>query len=1211
MVATTKLSLLNPNEFELWKMRIERYFLMTDYALWEVILNGDSPPPTRSVGGVETPYPPTTVEDKLARKNELKARGTLLMALSNEHQLKFNSYKTAKSLIEAIKKRFGGNKESKKVHKTLIKQQYKNFNGTSLEGLDQIYDRLQNLISQLETHEETISQEDLNLKLLRINGLSVASSKTNASNLPNVDSLSDAVIYSFFASQSNNPQLDNKDLKQIDPDDLEEIDLKWQMAIRGHFTRECRASKHQENGNREASRRTVPAEDGPTNFALMTYASSSSSSLDSEVNEKYNTDEGYHAVPPPYTGNFMPSKPDLIFLDQHVVSESVTSLPGIAKIKVKTSETKLKNISAPIIEDWVSNSEDENEIETESNQIKPSFTKVKFVKPIKHVKSPRKSVNQEENNRKTKYPRKNSQSPRVLTNSGLKTLNIARQTSSRAAISVNTAREAKFSNLYVHGNPQQELQEKGVIDSGCSRNMTRDMSYLSEYEEIDDTECIVLSLNFKLLDESQVLLRVLRKNNMYSVNLRNIAPLRGEATNTNRLNTVSSLINAVSSSFTTVDPGRERAQRNEFESVFRQDKDANDNRMFTLISVAGSTYVYLGGSISVNAATLPNVDLPIDPLMPALEDTADTGIFDNVYDDREVGPSWIEAMQEELLQFKLQKVWNLVDLPNVKRAIRTKWVFRNKKDERGTVIRNKARLVAQGYTQEEGVDYDEFFAPVDRIEAIRLFLAYASFMGFIMYRMDVKSVFLYGTIEEEVYVSQPPGFEDLHFPNKVYKVYVDDIIFGTTKKFLCDEFEYMMHKRFQISSMKELTFFLGLQVKQKDDGIFISQYKYAADISKKFIFSSVKTASTLIETNKALLKDKEAQDVDVYLYRSIIRSLMYLTASRPDIMFYVCACARFQVTPKVSHLYVMKKIFRYLKGQPKLGLWYPRDSPFDLEAFSDSDYAGANLDRKSTTEGCQFLGKRLMSWQCKKQTVVANSTTEAEYVVAASCCGQDSVKIKIVNEDVQIRALIDGKKIIVNEASIRRDLQLQDAEGFFWDITPLFETMMVHAPKEVGEGLEVPTDTHHTLIVTPPSSSQPQKKQKSRRLQRKETKVPHIEPQTKESVPTPSNDSLPSGLGDQEDASKQGRIAEIDIDEDLFLIDETAQDQGKLNEEEMFGVDDLDGDKVIMDVTTGKNVKQSTKVAKKEVSTADPVTTADEVVTTAEDVEVTTAATTL
>nr|GEY72975.1 hypothetical protein [Tanacetum cinerariifolium] len=229
------------------------------------------------------------------------------------------------------------------------------------------------------------------------------------------------------------------------------------------------------------------------------------------------------------------------------------------------------------------------------------------------------------------------------------------------------------------------------------------------------------------------------------------------------------------------------------------------------------------------------------------------------------------------------------------RPIGTKWVLKNKKDERGIVIKNNARLVAQGHTQEEGIDYDEVFAPVVRIEAIRLFLAYASFMRFTVYQMDVNSAFLYGTIDEEV------------------------------------EFEALMHEKFQMSAMGELNFFLG----------------------------------------ESLGKDGTGKDVDLHLYRSMIGSLMYLTASRPDIMFAVCAYARHQVTHKECHLHAVKRIFRYLKGHPKLGLWYPKESPFDLVAYSDSNYGGATRDRKSTTGGCQFLGRRIISWQCKKQTIMA------------------------------------------------------------------------------------------------------------------------------------------------------------------------------------------------------------------------------------------------
>nr|GEX19797.1 putative ribonuclease H-like domain-containing protein [Tanacetum cinerariifolium] len=308
-------------------------------------------------------------------------------------------------------------------------------------------------------------------------------------------------------------------------------------------------------------------------------------------------------------------------------------------------------------------------------------------------------------------------------------------------------------------------------------------------------------------------------------------------------------------------------------------------------------------TFSVGGASSPHPDafIPDDTLLhvdqdgsqiPNLEDTAKLrriGIFTSAYDDDlDTFTSSVQSVGAEA-DFNNMESSTIISPIPTHRAIGTKSVYMNKKDERGIVVRNKARLVAQGHIQEEGIDYDEVFAPVTKIEAIKIFLAFASFMGFIVYQMDVKSAFLYDTIEEKVYVSQPPGFIDPQFPNKIYKngyrreiidktlfiktdkddimlvqVYVDDIIFGSTKKSLCDEFEALMHKRFQMSSMGELTFFLGLQVKQSQEGIFISQDK-------------------------------------------------------------------FQVTPKLLHLHVVKQIFR-----------------------------------------------RLISWQCKKQTIVATSTTEAE-----------------------------------------------------------------------------------------------------------------------------------------------------------------------------------------------------------------------------------------
>ncbi|GJY41563.1 putative ribonuclease H-like domain-containing protein [Tanacetum coccineum] len=1211
MIAATKLPMLNPGEFEIWKIRIEQYFLMTYYALWEVIVNGDSPLPKRTVDVVEQTYPLITVEEKVARKIKLKARGTLLMALSNEHQLKFNTYKCTKTLMEVIEKRFGGNKESKKTQKTLLKQQYENFNGSSFEGLDQTYDRLQKLIySYLDLEEQTdldtLSMEDLynNLKIYETEVKLSSSSNQNSQNVAFVSSYNSGGSNQAYGSNSTNTDSEC-----------------YNCHKKGHFTRECRDPR--KNRNREPIRRHVTvetietkdlvaqdglgydwrdqAEEGPTNFALMAYTSSGSSKdikilnldiklrdnaltelrkkfkkakkerddlkltlekfgnssknlsnlleiqvsdkfktgvrfdsqvVDSQVfysqeNDRYKTSEGYHAVPPPYIGNFMPPKSNLVLADEeeHIFSESITSVPAVVTSEVKTSESKTKFVSEPLIEDWISNSEDEN--------------KTEFKESVKKV----------ENNKQAKYLRKNSQGPKVsnhlIKDCDLYEKKMVEKTvwnnarrgnittvGLKAIVSDNKGNEAnavKASACWVwrskqkvldHGNPHLELQEKGVIDSGCSRHMTGNKSYLLDYEEIDsgfvvfggdpkggritgkgkistvkldfedvyfvkelkfnlfnvsqmcdkkhnvlftDTECVVLSPDFKLLDENHVLLRVPRKDNMYSVDLKNIVPsggltclfekatvdesnlwhrrlghinfktmnklVRGNlkrgrkhalsfmrpfgcpvtilntldhlgkfdgkadegffvgySTNSKAFRVFNSRTRIVEENLhvrfivagnqtngnagtkenidagqswkkiapdqeyillplLTSDPSLSNSSKDSLDAGFKlskeeekmdsehpenedsevpnteeprvnQEQDANVNNTNNINIV----------SPTVNAADIENnaIDENIvyrcidDPNMPNLEEI----VYSN--DDEEVGAEvdmnnltttmhvspilTIRVHKDHPLEQIIGDIHSapqtrrmtknvtehvepkktLVDLPYGKRAIGTKWVYRNKKDDR-----------------------------VAKIEAIRHFLAYASFMNFIVYQIDVKSAYLYGIIEEEVYVCQPLGFEDPEFPNKVYKV---------------EKALYGLHQTPKAC-----------------------QDKYVADILKKFDFATVKTVSTPTETNKELLKDEEAADVDDHLYRSMIGSLIYLTASRPDIMFAVCA--------------------------------YARDSPFDLEAFYDSDYAGASLDRKSTTGGCQFLGRRLISWQCKKKTIVANSTTEVEYVAAANYYG--------------------------------------------------------------------------------------------------------------------------------------------------------------------------------------------------------------------------------
>nr|GEU44569.1 hypothetical protein [Tanacetum cinerariifolium] len=357
-------------------------------------------------------------------------------------------------------------------------------------------------------------------------------------------------------------------------------------------------------------------------------------------------------------------------------------------------------------------------------------------------------------------------------------------------------------------------------------------------------------------------------------------------------------------------------------------------------------------------------------------------------------------------------VWELVDRPLCKNVINMKWLWKNKCDEENTVIRNKSRLVAKGYAQKEGIDFEESFAPVAQLEVVWLFIVYPTHKSFIVYQRDVKTAFLYGPMKEEVYVNLTDGFVDPYHPDKVYRlkkalyglkqaprawydelsnflvskgfskgsidptlfitkhgediflvqIYVDDIIFGCTNPKHSKQFEKLMHNKFEMSMMGELKFFLGIQIHQSPRGIFINQAKYAQEILIKHGMISCDSIGTPMAT-KQLDADLSETPVDQTKYQSMVGALMYLTASRPVIVHATWYCARCQAKPTEKHLTAAKRIFRYLKVTIRMGLCYPKDTGFELTAFSDSDHAGYLDSRKSTSGGIKFLGgDKLVSW---------------------------------------------------------------------------------------------------------------------------------------------------------------------------------------------------------------------------------------------------------
>nr|GEV67890.1 retrovirus-related Pol polyprotein from transposon TNT 1-94 [Tanacetum cinerariifolium] len=326
-------------------------------------------------------------------------------------------------------------------------------------------------------------------------------------------------------------------------------------------------------------------------------------------------------------------------------------------------------------------------------------------------------------------------------------------------------------------------------------------------------------------------------------------------------------------------------------------------------------------------------------------------------------------------------------------------------NELGGILKNKARLVARGYRQEEGIDFEESFAPVARLEAIRIFLAYAAHKNMVVYQMDVKTAFLNGNLREEVYVSQSTGLrikitlitcsvDPALFIRRngndllLVQIYVDDIIFVASTPELCNLFARLMCSKFKMSMMDKISFFLGLQISQNPRGIFINQSKYALESLKKYFFESCDPVDTPMVEKSKLDEDKEGKAIDLSHYHGMIGTLLYLTTSKPDLQFAICMCAWYQARPTEKHIHAVKKIFRYLRGTVNRGLWYPKDSLVALTTFTDVDHAGCQDTCRSTSGSLQFLGERLISWSSKRQKSVAISSTKAEYIALSGCCSQ-------------------------------------------------------------------------------------------------------------------------------------------------------------------------------------------------------------------------------
>nr|GEU91096.1 reverse transcriptase domain-containing protein [Tanacetum cinerariifolium] len=1174
-----------------------KYIQMIDYSLWDVIENGNTPPITQVVKGVKTTIALTTAEEKAQKRLELKARSTLLKEMDLRWQMAMLTMR-AKRFLKNLGRKFSLNgNETIGFDKSKVKCYNCHKKGHFAKECRA--PRNQDTKHKESTRRTMPVETPVLAALVSCDGLGgyewsdqekeaptniklMAYSSTSSNSKVSIDSnCSSSCLENVKLLKAQNEQL----LKDLMTYKIHAITYKTGLESVEAKLLVYKKNEYVSEEDIKVLKRKIHLRE----VAITELRRKLELAKKQKDKIQCKTSLGYNVVPSLYTRNILPPKLDLSFsgleefLNEPIVSEPTVKKPVFETSKAKASTDKHKDVrkkfGSLLIEDWITDSEDEAE------------SKPKIEKKLLNL---------------------------VLLKQSL--------------LNLKSKPEAVVND--VHGNVVNDVKA-----SACKFDGKADEGFFVRY-----------SLNSSGPDwlfGIDVLTRTM-----------NYEPIAA-GTQSNGF------------ARTKVDEDQSKGSK-----YIDQEKDDNVNNTNN-VNVASTNRVYI---VSENI----NNKLPFDPNMPALEDINTFNSSSNHEDDDE------EA-----------------DMNNIDTTIQVSPALTTRiyKDHPLDQVIGDLHLTTQTRNISKNLEEHRFVGTITQRtnhKDLQNYL-FACFLSQEPKKTDVKSDFLYGKIEEEVYVYQTQGFEDPNLPDKVYKVekalyglhqapkawyeilstylldngfhrvkrdktlfirmhkddillvqvYVDDIIFGSTKKELCNAFEKMMHEKFQMSFIEELTFFLELQVKQKQDGIFISQDKYVAEILKKYSFTKVKNASTPMETQKPLLKDEDGNEVNVHMYRSMIGSLMYLTSSRPDIMFAVCTCVRYQVNSNVSRLHAMKRIFRYLKGQPKFGLWYPKDFPFDLVAYTYSDYAGASLARKSIIGGCYFLGCRLISWQCKKHIVVANSIREVKYCWTTA-------KAKTINKEVQLQALVDRKKVIITKSTVRRDLQLKDAEGVdcipnaanfeqltLMGETPLFPIMTVQAQEEMGKGSANPIYPYHTPTIIHPLISL--QKQRLKKTKRKDTELPHTSGLTTNvadnAINEEINDSLnrdlnlettkttqameieslkrrvkklekkqrsrthklkrlykvglttrvesskDKGLG-EEDASKQGMIADIDANKDISLVKVHT-------DEDMFGANDLDDDELIVedekmlfdvaDDLRGEEVFVLQEVPLKELSTVDEV----------------------